>query len=85
MGQAGGEVIDLSLLVLNLTLLGGDGGGKIAKQLLADDALLVLRRGRDREGIFNRGDLENAFVKAKRKILDSIAWAALVRLARSRK
>ncbi len=65
MGQAGGEVIDLLLLVLNLTLLGGDGGGKITKHLLAEDALLVLRRGRDRGGIFNRGDLENTFVKAK--------------------
>ena len=85
MGQAGVEIIDLLLLVLNLTLLGGDGGGEATKQLLVDGILLVLHRGRDSEGIFDRGDLENAFVKAKRKILDLIAWVALARLARSRK
>ncbi len=83
MGPARGELIDLSLQVLNLPLLGGDGGGKIAKPLLVDGVLLVLRRGGDSGGIFDCGDLEYAFVKAKQKILDSIAWAALARLARA--
>ncbi len=56
MRQAGVEITSLSLLVLNLTLLGGDGGGKVARQLLANNVLLVLRRGRDRKGIFDRGE-----------------------------
>ena len=64
-GQAGVEIIDLLLLVLNLTLLGGDGGGKVAKPLLVDDVLLVLRCGGDNKGIIDRSDFENAFVKAK--------------------
>ncbi len=64
MGQAGVEIIDLLLLVLNLTLLNGDGSGKVAKQLLVDNVLLTLRRERDSEGIIDCGDLEKTFDQA---------------------
>ncbi len=64
MGQLGVDIIDLLLLVLNLTLLGGDGGGKVAKQLLVNDVLLAQRHGRDSKVTIDRGDFEKTFVQA---------------------
>ncbi len=65
MGQVGVEIIDLSLLVLNLTLLGGDSGGKVANQLLVDNVLLAQRHGRDSKGIIDHSDFEKTFVQTR--------------------